>query len=462
MKENDYGEIENLYYSWLNEHDFVAQLKKKDEIKNKVSPYDFLHFCSQYSSPETIFRNIFTLRDFFLVLKQMQEQGEDIRRFTNKALLIHSFEDIEDLKKIIQTEISSEISEMILAFEGTNIFEYDDLKSIGEKFPRAYVRCLSLEQIEQMMNYPKDYKGIPINITIDNVGELSLETISEIEKHFDIGSIQIVSKDRLDTHHQGEQIPLTLATYKEIRTIVDDIIEKLYVKESGSKFQLDYQLAVQIVDILANMLEYDFETAEEVGKSNISNKSSNNLNVSKASSMVALLTKLVICKGDAEILRNILNCVGIEAFVIDGEMTGTPHSWCRVKLGEEWFNIDITNARQCIIDGKTTGELFMSDEVFFGPRRNIVFDKGRQQECLVRIGGHSTNISKLNGNQCKNNISPLITLNAIKVSKIYESRYEKNGKNEDYKGVVPYVGSKVEKERSKTRNIKVFDDSSTR
>lgn len=42
-------------------------------------------------------------------------------------------------------------------------------------------------------------------------------------------------------------------------------------------------------------------------------------------------------------------------------------------------------------------------------------------------------------------------------AKEYEENYKKEGKSADYKGVIPYIGSNIEKWCSKTRDIDTFE-----
>ena len=211
-----------------------------------------------------------------------------------------------------------------------------------------------------MIKSKQDYKGIPITITIDNIGELPLEKLEDIERAFDVDGIKIVAQNRTShSAHQGECTPLNLRTYKQIRTFVDDeIISKLYVDENLDKMNIDVQLATQIIDKIANRIEYDFEATK---KPRFSNECKN------ASGLVGLLTGKSICKGYSEILRNVLSCVNIDSTVIDGVALDEngDHTWNQVKIGDFWFNVDLTFARNNICDGKPSGDLFMSDIAFY-------------------------------------------------------------------------------------------------
>lgn len=439
-KEINYELINDLYMKWLNERDPFMQRKRKDDIINKISPYELLMYSARSSFPFKTFRNIFSLNDLFEILKEMQRQGEDIKDFTNQSLLIETPEEVITVSNFARRERTSEINNFGLIFKGSNVFEFGDIKNIGEKFPYAYANNLSLEQIEQMLKSKQDYKGIPINITIDNIGELPLEKLADIERFFDINGIKIVAKNRtVHSAHQGECTPLNLRTYKQIRTVVDDeIISKLYVDESLDKTNIDLQITAQIIDKITNRIEYDFEAAK---KPRFSDESKN------ASGLVGLLTGKSICKGYSEILRNVLSCVDIDSHVIDGVALAEngDHTWNQVKIGDFWFNVDLTFARKNICEGKPSGDLFMSDIAFYGERRKVTFEKekelkGKSMESTVMTGGHLRTYGS-NNRQCKAYITPLLTSNLIQKSRLYAEDYNRESKLPDYKGVIPYIGS---------------------
>lgn len=99
----------------------------------------------------------------------------------------------------------------------------------------------------------------------------------------------------------------------------------------------------------------------------------------------------------------------------------------------------------------------MSDQAFFGDRRKVTFEKGvelkgKSMESTVIIGGHSKPYG-LNNKKCDTYITPAVTSNLIQNSRLYDEDYRKECNSKDYKGVVPYVGSNIEKTRSNSRNI---------
>ena len=452
----DYSFINKLYYNWLNERDVIAQRRLKEDIKRRVSPCDFLNFSARNSfMPLRAFRNIFSIGDLFSALEQMQKQGKDISCFTEHPLQVNNPEDIQSINNFATKTTLLDKSKFCFIFDGSMIFECADFKSIGKNFDHAYVNNLSLNQIEEMIKQKRDCKGILITISIDNIGELPLEKLAIIEKHFDIDGIKILDKDKnkAGRSNQGESIPLNLTTYKRIRNIVDDIIQKLYIDENYNKEQADIQLVTQIIDSIAQRVEYDNEASK---------KTFGSAEVINASGMVGLITGKAVCKGYSEILRNILSCVNIECSSIEGVATvngkDEDHSWNQVKIGDNWLNVDLTLARIAILEGKHSGDLFMSDMAFFGDRKWHTFEKdqivnGKNIESTVKIGGHSQRIYTANHKPCGAYITPYIITSLIERSRHYNDIYKKDGQSPDYKGVVPYVGSSIEKMRSTAKNI---------
>lgn len=85
----------------------------------------------------------------------------------------------------------------------------------------------------------------------------------------------------------------------------------------------------------------------------------------------ALLSKVALCSGFAETLRNLLAEKGIEAKYMSGMarptagVTHTPsHAWNQVKLDGEWFNCDVTHDREFIKQGLVAPNFLKSNAHF--------------------------------------------------------------------------------------------------
>lgn len=441
---------------WFNEEDIFAKGRIKKDIRNSISPYEMLMYSIKFAIPFEAFRNIFSLSELFKTLEEMEQKGENITHITSKTLLIESIEDIQMLNEFAQKESSSNFENFIIKFSGTNIFNYGDLKSIGKKFPYSSVNYFEIKDLEQMLSNPRDYKGVKVIVTIDNIGELSLEKLNRIENLFDVKGIRIIEKDREISRHTGEQTPYNINDYKKIRKLIDDeIISKLYINENLNKRNADYQLATQVLYRVNELLKYN----SDIKKNKVEAYTKKMIS---ASGLLSLLEKNesgnAICIGYSETIRNVLSCAGIESKVVIGKTTdGIGHAWNKIKLGDIWFNADATLARKEISEGKPTGDLFMSDKAFFGARREMIFQEGMNKDVEIKtvIGGHVINYST-EQKQCEFNMPLSITTALIQASKTYEDEYEKGKNIKDYKGVIPYIGSNVEKQHMKSKNMELY------
>lgn len=449
----DYELINELYMGYLNEQDIFMQRKRKEEIKSKVSRYDLLMYSVRFAMPFQAFRDIFPLADLLKTLEEMEKRGEDITGITSQTLLIQGVEDIQGLNQFSQKETATKVGNFRLRFEGSNLFEFGDIKNIGEKFPNACVNFIDIESVESMIKREQDYKGVPIIITIDNMGELPLDKLSNIERKFNVAGVRIIEKER---NVRIEQRPISLTGYKQIRTVVDsDIINKLYVTEHTNKTAVDVQLATQIFCLIADKVKYDKEFKGKYKQISLDEWFSY---YSDVSNITGLVTGKTICGGYAEILRNVLSCVDIKSKTIVGKTASDGcHAWNQIELGNTWFNTDLTWAAEQISEGKPSGDLFMSDVAFFGDRRDMTFDQGRYQngesmEIEATVGGH-TRALNTNSEKCDCYLQPYITTTLIRRAREYAEVYKRYGESSDYKGAVPYVGSSVEKMRSSAKNI---------
>lgn len=413
-----------------------------------------------FAMPFQAFRDIFPLADLFKTLEEMEKRGEDTTAITSQILLIQGIDDIQALNQFAHKGTDTKVGNFRLRFEGSNLFEFGDVKNIGKKFPYACVNYLDVEKVEQLAKEEKDYRGIPIIITIDNMGELTLEKLSAIEGKFDVAGIRIVEKDREARKYAIEQRPLSLMSYRKIRETVDnEILSKLYVTEHSSRTTIDSQLATQIFGIIVDKIKYHSEVKSK--EHTLSREEFTDL-TANLSNITGLITGQTICGGYAEILRNVLSCVGIKSKTIIGETSDYGyHAWNQVQLGDTWFNADLTVARKQICEGKPTGDLFMSDVAFFGDRRNFTFEKGQQRngismETTVVIGGH-TKVHGNNSQKCESYVPPYLTAALLQKARQYDEEYKTYGKSPNYQGAIPYIGSSIEKMHSSAKNIKTSD-----
>lgn len=253
----DFDSINRLYMEYFNERDTIKKGKLKNRIKQQVSPYDMLMYSIRFAIPFKAFKEIFILKDLFKTLAEMEKRGEDISAITRNVLLIDGKEDIDALNDVSFEGTETKAGLLNLRFQGSDLFKYGDVKKIGENFPRACVNFINIELLEEFIKKDQAYKGVPIIITIDNMGELPLDKLSVIESKFDVVGVRILDGKDI-RNHRIEKRPISLREYKEIRTVIDEeIIKKLYVTEGANKTAIDGQLATQIFCLLIDRTKYD-------------------------------------------------------------------------------------------------------------------------------------------------------------------------------------------------------------
>lgn len=448
----NYDLINELYLDWLNEEDVFMKGKKKEEIKKQISPRDLLVYSFRFALPFNAFKDIFSLFELLKTIQEMDESGEDISNITNKILSVQSIEDIQALNQFVKQSSYEGLKELKVNIQGSHLFEYGDVKSIGERFPHACVNFIDLESIKQLITKEESYKGVPVIITIDNIGELPLDELNSIENKFDVIGIRIIEKGRTIRGIRTQDRPISIEEYKQIRTKIDnDYLNKLYVnKNEDNKTFIDLQLATQIISLVVDKIEYDRDFKE---RTKVMTPEEWMKYYSDVSNIKGIITGKVICGGYSTIIRNLLSCVGIECRTILGiTSSGEKHAWNQIKIGDTWYNVDVTQALEEIRKGECSGQIFMSDDAFFGDYRKVVFNKGKVSngesiETEAIIGGHERAIDN-NSKKCNTYFPPYITTLLLKDARKYQNAIEKDGKIINQDEFIPYVGSNIEKSRS--------------
>ncbi|WP_341273947.1 transglutaminase domain-containing protein [Clostridium butyricum] len=64
----------------------------------------------------------------------------------------------------------------------------------------------------------------------------------------------------------------------------------------------------------------------------------------------ALTTKSTICQGYAMTVYKMLNILGIDCRIINGDKSGTSHAWNLVKIDGVWYHLDSTNNDNIVRD----------------------------------------------------------------------------------------------------------------
>lgn len=202
-------------------------------------------------------------------------------------------------------------------------------------------RDLTIEDLEYFKTFEDEQKRKVRTIMIKNVSFLPMEKLEEIQKEFpNLATI----KTRAFYDYEYD-----VQTYARIREEIDSILSTVEMQgDQMSTF-------MQIVQKLSHKISYDYGVINDEENKIKTNRSATSRNL-----IGGLLEGKCVCAGYAEIMRNILPCVGMEAVIKRGDR----HAWNQVKINDEWFNIDLTWDRDRIVKGQEPVYLLKSDADF--------------------------------------------------------------------------------------------------
>ncbi len=188
-----------------------------------------------------------------------------------------------------------------------------------------------------------DYDGIlkvPTRVILKNANKLSLE---ELKRHQCIKSVQM-SDGHNTEKQQGE--PYSRTEYEKIRSKIDAIISQIELPDEADPNR-EKKIFAQIYKILGQSIDYDHNAISEEEKDN------ERLQITCRNLLGGLLENRCVCAGYADILRNVLACIGIYSEYV-GAMpdfeNGVPlnlkdpggHAWNLVRLDGKKYWTDLT------------------------------------------------------------------------------------------------------------------------
>lgn len=132
--------------------------------------------------------------------------------------------------------------------------------------------------------------------------------------------------DLLDAVEAQQPFAIKDARTKEIYDKATEIIAKVITPEMS---EYDKELAIHNYLLLNVAYDYD-------------NYQNNTIPTDSYSPYGALLKGTAVCQGYAETAKLLLNMAGIEAHIVSGTANGGGHAWNKVKIGGEYYNLDVT------------------------------------------------------------------------------------------------------------------------
>lgn len=151
-----------------------------------------------------------------------------------------------------------------------------------------------------------------------------------------------------------------LNEYDRADQIIDEIIAEIpdYIKDSN-----EYELKVftYVYVKLATLLEYD-DYASEVASLHLGGydreRAYDNI-IYPASSIIALARGKALCGGFAAILSTVLDRCGIKNIVVKKNQI---HTWNQVCIDGKWYNCDLTNDYDLIVEGLKCNHFLVSNK----------------------------------------------------------------------------------------------------
>ena len=233
---------------------------------------------------------------------------------------------------------------------------------------------LTIPQLEHLLN---SGKTIPqkIRLKIENTKELDLNKLNDLRTRanalgLNLAEVSIFDKSNANT--KNHLSPYTLREYAEIRETLDILVEDIDPSEP------DIDKFATIYVRLAEAIKYNSDSSSPYKK----DKAHAKYFLEKINSCRNLLDGLTewqcVCSGYADILRNALAMVGIEAKTV----SNNNHVWNQVLIDDgtgnkKWYDTDLTWDRQREISTAHKGryDWMLRGSKFFNPHHDKVQTK---------------------------------------------------------------------------------------
>lgn len=207
------------------------------------------------------------------------------------------------------------------------------------------------------------------NTEYDTIAEIYDDVIADHPEYFwvcdgysyyedDFAGLEYVTIEPL---YSGEESDTVNKKRNELKNIVDDIVDKAKTKSD------QYEQAIFVHDYIINNTEYDSETAEIIDL-----EENKDVIFESSTAYGCLINNKAICTGYSAAFQLLMEELEFECFRVCGQADGELHEWNCLKLGEEYYYVDITwddpvlTEENDIREGKLSYEYFCitSEELF--------------------------------------------------------------------------------------------------
>lgn len=332
---------------YLLEYDLIKPSQKAQVISN-TDNVDYILKCIENKE---LYLGDSGRTDLILTLetekiKEYVLRG-DLLDSEDKVTLILSLKDEEYTKECLEsTELNiSPVQKVIAIVEGITDKKYLN-RCLTEDFLNLDIRSKDY-LINQVGSEKEKTKW---NNQILQIKDISCITIEELEK-----------TEKAIIRTEDENVSLySKDEYIEIKKKMNEILQGVEKPVHGNK-ESELKAFLEICKRIANHISYDeFAISEEGEKDYNLQRECRNL-------YGGLVNGKSVCAGYANILKNALACVGIESQYIKGFnlQNGEGHAWNQVKIGDEWYNVDLTWERNEIVrTGEVSVGILKSDKEF--------------------------------------------------------------------------------------------------
>jgi len=269
-----------------------------------------------------------------------------------------------------------------------------------------------------------------LTVIIKNTAEITLDELYELKEQ-GISNIKIFD-EKSDNEPDNYWISDLILIKEKIQEYIKNIPEV-----SDDDPDKEKKIFTYIYEKMAYNITYDDYAADCVGLTGYERDMTEEM-VNRASGLYGgLIDNKAICAGYSEILRNILSEVGINAEYRSGHGEKGGHAWNQVQLDGIWYNCDITNDADFILEGLKVPHFLKSNMNFTRYEKYPIVKEEKVRECNVDISDEQQEI-----------------LIEEQRTRILEEERDKNIEKEPKKGFISRIVSFFEKSNLKLKEMK--------
>lgn len=293
-------------------------LKYLNLIKVQNCKLDNLEFLSEMEHLEriNIEKNVINFSQINNLIKCKFNKQIQVDLPTPQNETITNNLEISENGKVFITINNNELEELTT---NLNLFKVTDI----------IVIVSNNNNLKEYIHTLKRVKG-KVSVAIKDVSCLSVKDAKTLKEELKIKYINIIDFDGA-LQYEKNRYCYTIENYIKIRSEIDNLLEPINPESDELlKFLQVYKIIGEGIfydELLEDDL-IDYSRKNEIKSSNLEN---------------GLLSKKCIDSGFAEILKNVLACIGIESKIVRGNFVGSgkEHTWNQVKVLDRWYNVDL-------------------------------------------------------------------------------------------------------------------------